>query len=148
MKIILLKDTAKIGRAGEIKEVSDGHAINFLIPRKLAEKATPERVRTLEEKMKSKAGVFEGQKKSLLENMHALSGKIVSMKAKANEKGHLYQEIHPAEIVGAAREQHGVSLLEDKIKFEGHYKSVGEFDVSISGAGEKVSFKLKVEPLA
>ncbi|MFA5987906.1 MAG: 50S ribosomal protein L9 [Candidatus Paceibacterota bacterium] len=147
MKVIILKDTAKIGRVGEIKEVSDGHAINFLIPRRLAEKATPERVRALEERMKSKTGAFEGQKNSLIENMKALTGKIVSVKAKANEKGHLYQEIRPAEIIVAVREQLGVSLLEEKIKFEGHYKSVGEFDVSISGAGERVNFKLKVEAL-
>lgn len=147
MKVIMLKDTAKVGRVGEVKEVSDGHAINFLIPRKLAEKATPEKMRALEERIKSKAGAFEGQKNSLLLNMKELSGKVVSIKAKANEKGHLYQEIHPAEIIAAAREQHGVSLSEEKIKFEGHYKSVGEFDVSISGAGEKVNVKLKVEPL-
>src|SRR3989344_1415099 len=111
MKIILLKDVAKLGRRGEIKETSDGYARNFLILRNLAAPATPENIKRTEEELKSK----KIQKEHEYEGFHALQavlakprlpdgqGRIV-IKKKAYKNGRLYAAVSREEIIEALKQ--------------------------------------------
>src|ERR1035437_2337487 len=105
MKIILLKDIPKLGKKYEVKNASDGHAVNFLIPRGFAISATPENLRRFEtEKAK-----YDGEKKVhealLADNLKAIEGTVLTISGKANEKGHLFAGLHQAEIAAELAKQ-------------------------------------------
>jgi large subunit ribosomal protein L9 len=144
MKVILLKDIPKVGRKGEIKEVADGHALNFLIPRRLAEKATDEKIKSVENIKKSRE---EASKENLEQNhkiLDSLSGKKIILKARANTKGHLYREIHEKDIVSAINEQLKLNIKEDWIKIDAHYKELGVFKVKAAAGQKIVEFELEI----
>ncbi len=90
MKIILIKDTKKLGRKFEIKEVADGFAINSLIPRGFAIPATPGNLKTLEERKKKDGMMSEEFKKTFEYAMEKLPDGKLHIKSKVNEKGHLF----------------------------------------------------------
>jgi len=90
MKIILLKDIPKVGRKYDIKNVADGYALNLLIPRGLAQIATPQTEKNIEA-MKAKDLVEKKvQGELLVKNLEVLKDLVINMKEKANEKGHLF----------------------------------------------------------
>ena len=98
MKIILLKNINSLGKQGEIKEVSDGYARNFLIPRQLADIATDELVSHIQ-RIKQKEE--KSAKKELERSQDAagkLEGKVFEIQAKASNEGRLYASVHSQEI--------------------------------------------------
>src|SRR3989344_7880858 len=100
MKVILLKDDAKLGKKFDDKNVSDGHALNYLIPRGEVEHATDALIKKIDEtKVQEKAKIEKALHESA-EKMQALSKQGIIMSGKANEKGHLFAAIHKAEIAG------------------------------------------------
>jgi large subunit ribosomal protein L9 len=116
MKIILLKDVKKIGRAHEVVEAADGYAFNFLIPKKLAIPATPIAMKEAELRVKQRVSRTELDSKLLEQNIAALAEARIVIRAKANEKGHLYDAVGESEIKKAAKEQAHIDLSEDAIK--------------------------------
>src|SRR4051812_37020070 len=118
MKVILLQDIRKIGKKYDIKDVSDGHALNLLIPKGLAEVASASALKRLDS-IKAQAAVHQKIADDLrAKNLKALSGVKLSMQEKVNEKGHLFAGIHKDEIVKALREQARVDILPDDIQLE------------------------------
>lgn len=137
MQVILLKDVAKIGRRGEVKEVPQGHAQNFLIPRKLAVPATPDALRKLTVEMKKKEINVGRHDESFEKILEALSGTPFQLSAEANEQGHLFKGIHARDIAKALGEK-GMNVAESEIHLETPIKSLGEAKVLMkSGAREK-----------
>jgi large subunit ribosomal protein L9 len=98
MKVILLRDVAKIGRRFEVKEVPGGHALNFLIPRKLAEPATAEALRRLGVEMKKKSIMTDRHDESFKTILDTLGESGITLTVAANEQGHLFKGIHGADI--------------------------------------------------
>jgi|SRR3989344_6581275 len=147
MQVIFLKDVPRVGKKYDVKEVNDGYAMNFLLPRKLAQTATPKAVAELEMKKKEIVLEREVQEDLLMKNLEEIKGKTVVMKGKANELGHLFSAIHKKEIVEAMREQHRAEIGEEFIILEKPIKEVGEFEIPISIKGKKSSFKLVVEKM-
>ena len=90
MKIILLQDISGVGRKGEVKNVSDGYGRNFLLPNKLGQIATPSTIASAEKMSKQAEQNKEVQKDILEKNIKGLKDLKVQLKAKANEKGHLF----------------------------------------------------------
>ncbi|MDD5721331.1 MAG: 50S ribosomal protein L9 [Candidatus Pacebacteria bacterium] len=145
MKVIFLKDVPRVGKKYVIKDVNDGYALNFLIPRKLAEMATPNAIAQLEKKMKNIRIERETQESLLLKNLEEIKGKIVTIKSKADEKGHLFSGIKNKEIIKEMKAQHGAEISEESIVLEKPIKEIGEFEIPISVKDKKSYFKLKVE---
>ncbi len=145
MKVIFLQDVARVGKRHDIKEVNDGYAMNFLFARKLAEPATAKAVTELEKRKKNIEIEREVQMDLLIKNLEEIKGKTVVMKARADDKGHLFSGIKNKEIVEEMRKQHHADINEEFITLEKPIKEVGEFDVPISIKGKKSSFKLVVE---
>jgi large subunit ribosomal protein L9 len=143
MKVILLQNVPKLGLKNEIKEVSEGHAINFLIPKRLAKFATVEAInKVITEK------VIKTKKTELLHTkahglLNKVDGKEVVIKTKANEKGHLFAQVHIKEIADAIGNI-GVDISEDWIDLENPIKSIGEFPISLEAYGKRVEILLKV----
>ena len=144
MRVIFLQDVPRVGRRHDIKEVNDGYAMNFLFPKKLAESATPQAEAKLERRKKEIVIEREVQESLLLKNLEEIKGKTVIIKAKADEKGHLFSGIHQKEILDAMREQHHAEIAPEFIVLEKPIKTVGEFEIPIEVNGKKSSFKLVV----
>ena len=147
MKVILLQDVPKVGRKYEIKEVSAGYAANFLFPRKLAENATPDAIERVREKQKEHFDQLKVQEELLKSNFEGLKERIVIVKGKANDEGHLYAKIHVKEILQALKEQFRIDLPEDFVQLDEPINTVGEHAIKIKGSGKSGSFKLQVEAI-
>lgn len=126
MKVVLLKDVRDTGRAHSIIEVADGHALNFLIPRKLAVPATAANLKMAEGKQKQSIERRELDKKLVEERLAALAEGRVIIAKKANEQGHLYDGVDAADVARAAE------LPEDAIRLEKPLKELGSFDVPVA----------------
>ena len=147
MKVIFLQDVARVGKRHDIKEINDGYAMNFLFPRKLAELATPSAIAELEKRKKNIEIEREVQEELLLKNLEEIKGKVVHLKAKADEKGHLFSKIHNKDIVDEMKREHNADINEEFITLEKPIKEIGEHDIPIVIKGKKSSFKLIIEQI-
>ena len=145
MKVIFLQDVPRAGKRYDIKDVSDGYAINFLFPKKLAQPATKKTIAELERKKKTIEIEKEVQMDLLMKNLEEIKGKVVHIKTKADDKGHLFSGIHKKEIIEAMQTEHHAEISEEFITLEKPIKEVGEFDIQIEIKDKKSSFKLVVE---
>jgi large subunit ribosomal protein L9 len=130
MKVILLRDVAKIGRRFEVKEVPAGHATNFLIPRKLAEPATPEALRRHSVEMKKKSIMTERHDSGFKSVLESLKGTIIEFAVPANEQGHLFKGVHEADIAGYLTKQ-GMAVTVSEIVLPHPIKETGEHVVTL-----------------
>ncbi|MFA6552470.1 MAG: 50S ribosomal protein L9 [Candidatus Paceibacterota bacterium] len=145
MKIVLLKDVQNVGKKWDVKEVSDGHAVNFLIPQGLAEDGTAKAVKRAELNREKIEGENKIRKDLLLKNLGDLDGVSIEMYGKANEKGHLFAAIHKPEIVPAIKAQTGLDVDPNFIVLEEHLKTVGEHEIEVKAEGKSVKFKLIIK---
>ncbi|OGG68423.1 50S ribosomal protein L9 [Candidatus Kaiserbacteria bacterium RIFCSPHIGHO2_12_FULL_56_13] len=121
MKVVLLKDVKGVGRAHEVVEAKDGHALNLLIPKRMAIPATLGALREAELRQKQAAVKRELDRKLVEERIAALAeGRVVICK-KVNEQGHLYDAVDIKDIAEAAQLPEGVIRLEKPIKETGTY---------------------------
>ena len=147
MQVIFLQDVPRVGKRHDIKEVNGGYAVNFLFPRKLAEPATPRAIAKLEIRKKSIEIEKVVQGELLLKNLEEIKGKVLHIKAKTDEKGHLFSGIHKKEIVEAMKNEHRADISEEFIVLLKPIKEVGEFEIPIEVKRKKSSFKLVVEKI-
>ena len=147
MKIILLKDVAKLGKKHDIKEISDGHALNMLIPRGLAISATPAAIKQVESLKAKSAGEIKVQHELLIQNIKAIEETTLTITGKANEKGHLFAGIHKDEIVKQLYSQAHIEIEPSFIDMELPLKTLGEHTISIKAAGKSASLKVVVKAL-
>src|SRR3989338_9642494 len=145
MKVIFLQDVIRVGNRHDIKEVNDGYAMNFLFPRKLAERATPKAIAEMERRKQNIAIERRVQEDLLLKNLEEIKGKVAHIKAKADEKGHLFSKIHNKDIVDEMKREHHADINEEFITLEKPIKEIGEHDIPIVIKGKKSSFKLIIE---
>lgn len=137
MKVFLLKDVPSVGMTGEMIKVSDGYAMNFLLPRKLAVEITPKN----EEFYKNREKHVEHRKEVISSKTSMLAEKInsikLTLKRKMHDDGKLYGSVNSLEIVEAMAEK-GVSISKSQVEFDKSIKEKGSYDVVI-----KLSSKLK-----
>jgi|SRR3989338_1706861 len=147
MRVIFLQDVPRVGKRYDIKEVNDGYAMNFLLPRKLAEAATPKAVTELEKRKKNIEIEREVQEDLLMKNLEEIKGKTITIKAKADEKGHLFSAIHEKNIVEVMAKEHRAQIGEEFIILQKPIKTLGEFEIPIEVKNKKSFFKLTVEKI-
>ena len=134
MKIILSQDITGVGRKGEVKNVSDGYARNFLLPNKLGQIATPAAIASADKLKKQMEQDKDVQKDILEKNINGLKDLKVQLKAKANEKGHLFSIIHPDEISKILKEEHHLDIPSKMIEIEKPIKELGEHILKVHPA--------------
>ena len=143
MKVILTQDVKDLGKKDSMVEVSDGHARNYLFPRKLAIQASAGNVNT----MKQKNEAEKTKKNRAVEAAQELAKKLgelqVGIKAKVGENGKLFGSITSKEIAEKLLTDHKLDIDKKKIHLEEPIKSVGTFEVEIKIFPE-ISGKLKV----
>lgn len=144
MNVVFLKDVPKYGRRNEVKRVSDGYALNYLIPQKLAVMATPEMLAHIEtEKAKEKALKHE-EEQQYVEIIRMLQKNPVAISASVNEKGHLFKAIHEKEVAEAIKAQVGKQIPVDMLQAEHQIKEAGDHRITAHIGGEKYVFKVNV----
>lgn len=146
MKVILKQDVNKIGRKGDLLEVSDGYGRNYLIARGLAEEATAGKLRELEEKKKYQKVKEDKKLSAALEAKKKLGGKTVVIKVNAGEGGRLFGSVTAAQVAEAAAAQYGASVDKKDVRLEDAVRQAGSYPVKIKlHAGLEAEMTLKVE---
>jgi large subunit ribosomal protein L9 len=131
MKVILIQDVRALGRKGDLKEVADGYARNFLIPKNLAVESTPANIKILNEQKASmirKELQDEVEAKALADK---LTGLVITFTAKTGEGGRLFGSITAKDVVEEIRKHTNYELDKRKLEFDEAIKNVGEHQVKI-----------------
>ena len=145
MKVIFLKDVPK-GKKGEIKEVADGYARNFLLPKGLALLATPSATKAAEALSEEKAERQARQREELSKIAQGLEGKELHFKAKAGVKGRLHGAITSADIAGEFSRLTGFEIDKKRVELEEPLRHLGSYDVGINlGSGSEAKIKVIIE---
>jgi large subunit ribosomal protein L9 len=145
MKVILKQDVKGVGRRYEIKNVADGYANNFLIPKKLAEYASPDAIKKAELLKATDIAEMEIREKLTEKQIEMLKGVKITLNKKGNEKGHLFEQVHPIEISEALKEQAKIEIDPEFIVASEPIKTIGEHTVFVQIGKNKGEFKLLVE---
>jgi large subunit ribosomal protein L9 len=144
MKVILLKDVAKIGLRHTIVNVPDGYGQNQLIPKGLAKPATPENLKMIG-RLKDEMGAKESAvEKKFFDAKKALEGKIISIQGRKNDHGHLFAAIRPEEITAAAKAA-DINMDPAMVRLDQPIKMTGEHEVKLVHAGHEATFVISID---
>ena len=138
MKVIFLKDVGGVGARGTIKEVSDGYALNFLIPRKLAEQATPDKVAKVQGEITASAAKQAAHEAIGVAQAKRLDGARITVKARVNDKGNLYKQLSAEDVLKALKTELKEDVPATSIAFDAPIKAAGESQVTIKFGTHKV----------
>jgi large subunit ribosomal protein L9 len=145
MKVVFLKDVSK-GKRGEIKEVADGYARNFLLPKGMALPATPSVIKTAKVMSEDKAESQARRHEELSRIVQELEGKELHFKARAGVKGRLHGAITTASIADELSRVVGFDIDKKKIELEEPLHHLGSHDVMINlGTGAEAKIKVVIE---
>ena len=130
MKIILLEDVSKVGRRGEVRDVSDGYARNFLIPKKLALGATAGNLKNLEH-IKNQANAKADRAKADAEGIRAqIEALVYEERRQASEEGKLFGSVTSQDLVDFL-DKHGVKVERRRVQLDEPIKTLGESSVPV-----------------
>jgi large subunit ribosomal protein L9 len=138
MKVLLCEDIDKLGWLGDVVEVSEGYARNYLLPQGLAKFATEGSIRAIAEEKAKRAEqrVLEG--KRLEDAAKAVEGAEAVIAAKANEQGHLFGSVSAHQIAANLRAQ-GFEVTDEVVQLSEHIKEVGTHEVTLKFSGDVTS---------
>ena len=131
MKVILLCDVSKLGSKGDLIDVAEGYGRNFLVPRKMAEEATREKLEEWQQRQKARENRARREEHESLANRDHLQGKQVILKATAGEKGKLFGSVTVAQIAEQLHTRFGVKIDKKEIKLSTQIKEVGSYSFSV-----------------
>ena len=129
MKVILLQDVKGKGKKGQMLEISDGYARNFLLPKKLAMEATPDAINTMRMNDKAAAEKAAKERAEALEVSRQLREMTVTVTAKGGGAGKLFGSVTSQEIADALKAKSGIAIDKRKIVLSDPIKNVGTYTV-------------------
>lgn len=144
MKVILLEDVKSLGKKGQIVEVSDGYARNFVLPKKLGIEATGKNMNDLKLQKANEEKVAKEQLDAAKDFAAELEKKEVVLSIKTGEGGKTFGSISTKEIAEAAKTQCNMEIDRKKIQLPEPIKSLGAYEVSVK-LHHKVTGKLKIK---
>ena len=131
MKVVLLADVKGSGKKGELVNVSDGYARNFLFPKKLAKEANAQALNELKNAEESKAFKIKQETEAAQASADKINGKSVSILANAGQGGKLFGSVTAKEIAEAIKKQYGVDVDKRKIDTKGDMKAFGTYECEV-----------------
>ncbi|HZK01897.1 MAG TPA: 50S ribosomal protein L9 [Anaerovoracaceae bacterium] len=131
MKVILMEDVKGAGKAGDVVNVSDGYARNYLMPRGMVKEATSANLRELERIKEENAAKRAESIESAQEIAKRIAALKVTVKSKGGEGGRLFGSITNKDISDALKKQHNIEIDRKKLVLEAPIKQVGEHSVDI-----------------
>jgi large subunit ribosomal protein L9 len=144
MKVILTQDVRGQGKRGQMIEVSDGYARNFLLPRKLAQEATADNINTMRMNDKATQERQAKERAEALDLRNRMKDMTVVVTAKGGGAGRLFGSVTNTEVSEALAKQAGVQLDKRKIVLDEPIKSVGVYTVKCK-LGYEINAELKIE---
>ena len=129
MKVILQQDVKGQGKKGQLVDVSDGYARNFLLPKKLAVPATAENVNTMKQQEKARKAQEAAEKAEAQATAKKLEGLTTKIAAKAGEGGRLFGAVTAKEVPEALAAQHGINIAKTKLVLDEPIKAFGSYQV-------------------
>lgn len=130
MKVLLLNDVRKLGWLGDVVEVKDGYARNYLLPQRLAAEATEANIRAIASAKAERAEQRLAEHKQMEQACAAVDGAEAVLAAKANEQGHLFGSVTERQIAENLRAQ-GYKVADEVVELSGHIKNVGTHFVKL-----------------
>ena len=143
MKVILTQDVKGTGKKGQLVEVSDGYARNFLLPRKLAVEATADNVNKMKMQDKARRAQEAAEKAEAQAIAEKLKSCTVKLTARAGSGGRLFGAVTSKEIADALKEQYGLEISKAKLVQEEPIKSFGTYELKCK-LGYEVTGTVKV----
>lgn len=143
MKVLLLADVKAQGKKGDIINVSDGYAKNFLFPKNLAKEATVQVINEVKAKNDSAAYKKETERKQALELAEKINGSVITFKTTGGADGRLYGAVTTKDIADKISSQLGITVDKKKIVLADNIKRTGEYAVKLKLYPE-VSAELKI----
>ena len=144
MKVILLQDVKGKGKKGQLLEVSDGYARNFMLPRKLAMEATPDAINTMRMNDKAAQERIAREKAEAMEISRKLRELTLVVKAKGGGNGRLFGSVTNQELADSLAQASGIKLDKRKIVISDAIKNVGTYTVTCK-LGYEISAPLTVK---
>lgn len=135
MKVLLCEDVEKLGWLGDIVEVKNGYARNYLLPQGIAVVPSEENIRSLADEKARRAEVRRLAREEKERLAQAVEGALVVLTAKANEQGHLFGSVTEKDIAQELRQQ-GFAVADEMVRMDGHIKEVGTREVVLKVAGD------------
>jgi large subunit ribosomal protein L9 len=142
MKVILRQDYEQLGKIGDVKEVKDGFARNYLIPRNIAYEATPGALKVLEQEQKQAGRRLEKERQAAEQLAAQLEKTSVTLSVKVGEDERLFGSV-TSQMIADALVEKGITLDKRQIELEDTIKSLGIYDVPVKLAAG-VAAKIKV----
>ena len=131
MKVVFLEDVPNVAETGEVKDVADGYARNFLLPKKLAVLADSKAAQLVEARLKKKARLQAETEAEMRELARQLEGQEVALKARAGAKDRLYGSITNADIAEELEKSAGVVVDKRKIELDEPIHELGSYEIGI-----------------
>jgi large subunit ribosomal protein L9 len=131
MKVILLQDVDGLGKVGELKDVANGYARNFLLPKKLAAGATPQLLANYQQRIAAEQRRLEKQNEQNRQQAERLGQITLTFKARAGRQGRLYGSITSQDIAAGLRESEGIAIDRRMIELPDPIRAVGTFYVPV-----------------
>jgi len=131
MKVVFLQDVPSVARSGEMKDVADGYARNYLIPRQLAAQADPKMMNVIESRIKVTARLTAQNEAEMTVLASQLDGIEVVLQARAGVKDRLYGSVTPADIAAGIESTTGFAIDKRKIELEDPIRQLGTYEVPI-----------------
>lgn len=148
MKIILKQDIENLGRSGEIKVVKNGYARNYLIPRNMAEIATPGAIKAWQNSAERRAKYMAAQDAKLQELAKRISETTLSFARKVSEEGVMFGSVAKSDIVKKFAEK-DIKITKDNVRLPASIKAIGNYEVEIALRYDvKASVKVAVSALS
>jgi large subunit ribosomal protein L9 len=144
MKVIFLKDVARVGRIHEIKDVADGYAANYLFKNKLAEPATGAKIAEIAKRNAEREAELKKQDEVLDKKVQSLRGKQVTIQTRATEKGGLFKAVTTKDIAKAILAEHSLQMPEESIVVANPVKTTGEHHFILQSKNTKAEMTLAV----
>lgn len=144
MKVILTQDVKSLGKKGEVVEVSDGYARNFVLPKKLGVEANSAEMNNLRLQKVNEEKIAKEILEQAKEFASVIESKEVIVTIKSGEGGKTFGSVSTKEIAKAFMDQHGLELDKKKIQLQEAIKSLGTYEVTIK-LHPKVTAKLKIK---
>ena len=132
MKVVLLQDVKSIGKKGELVNVSDGYARNFLLPRKLAKEANVQAMNELKNAEAAREYKIKIETENAQKSANALSGKTLKIYAKPGQGGKIFGSVTAKEIAEEIKRQFGVEVDKRKVVLPMDIKAFGTYNFEVT----------------
>ena len=143
MKVILLQDVEGLGKVGELKDVANGYARNYLLPKKLAAGATPQLLANYQQRIAAEQRKLEKQTEQNRQQADRLSQITLTFKARVGGQGRLYGSITSQDIAAGLRESEGIAIDRRMIDLPDPIRALGTYQVPVKIA-QKVATQITV----